>query len=183
MNILSSISTSLSLAKRLQEISKNISEAEFNNLVADLLKELAEIKIETVALKEQIAKLQEENFEFRSKLSNDKNIFDELARIMENIDIIIPASITNSSNDTSNNLYSIFINAQGSLSTGVSNLSGQHDEVYWLYHKVCPKLHVHGLVELQDIPSTHGRRFCITKKGLNFLQLIEKKKIKTKNNS
>ena len=61
MDIISTISTSLSLTKRLCEISKNIEDAEFKNLLADLSSELADLKLEATSLKERIAQLQEEN--------------------------------------------------------------------------------------------------------------------------
>lgn len=61
MDIITTISTSITLAKRLREISKNIEDAEFKNLLADLSSELADLKLEAAALKEKIAELQEEN--------------------------------------------------------------------------------------------------------------------------
>jgi regulator of replication initiation timing len=61
MDIISTISTSIALAQRLREISKNVADAEFKNLLADLSSELADLKLEAAALKERIASLQEEN--------------------------------------------------------------------------------------------------------------------------
>ena len=61
MDIISSISNSIGLVKRLREISKNIDEAEFKNLLADLSGELADFKLEVADLKEKLATLQEEN--------------------------------------------------------------------------------------------------------------------------
>jgi hypothetical protein len=61
MDIITTISTSITLAKRLREISKNIEDAEFKNLLADLSSELADLKLEAAALKERVASLQEEN--------------------------------------------------------------------------------------------------------------------------
>ena len=49
------------MVRRLREISKNIAEAEFKNLLADLTSELADIKLEAAALKITISTLQEEN--------------------------------------------------------------------------------------------------------------------------
>ncbi|MBA4742846.1 MAG: hypothetical protein H2060_09100 [Azoarcus sp.] len=61
MDIISGISTSITLARRLREISKNIEDAEFKNLLADLSSELSDVKLEAASLKDQIAALQEEN--------------------------------------------------------------------------------------------------------------------------
>ncbi|EOX4227285.1 hypothetical protein ACPF4W_003697, partial [Vibrio cholerae] len=61
-DILSSISTALSLTSRLREISKNIEDAEFKNLVADLSLELADAKL-------KIAALTSENTDLREQIS------------------------------------------------------------------------------------------------------------------
>jgi regulator of replication initiation timing len=61
MDIITSIGTSITLAKRLREISKNIEDAEFKNLLADLSSELSDLKLEAASLKERLATLQEEN--------------------------------------------------------------------------------------------------------------------------
>lgn len=61
MDIVSSISASIKLAQRLREITKNMADAEFKNLLADLSSELADAKLEAASLKEKLAALQEEN--------------------------------------------------------------------------------------------------------------------------
>lgn len=61
MDLISSVSNSISIVRRLREISKNVTEAEFKNLLADLSNELADIKLEAAALKEQILTLEQEN--------------------------------------------------------------------------------------------------------------------------
>ncbi|MCA9499131.1 MAG: hypothetical protein MRJ67_09320 [Nitrospirales bacterium] len=62
--IINSITTAITLAKRLKEISNNIQDAEFKNLLADLSLELAdtklrlsEIVVENSDLKEEISRL------------------------------------------------------------------------------------------------------------------------------
>lgn len=61
MDIIGAINHSLTLLQRLREVSKNISEAEFKNLLAELSDELADVKLNVVSLKEEILKLKEEN--------------------------------------------------------------------------------------------------------------------------
>ena len=61
VDIISSVSTAISLASRLREISKNIENAEFKNLLADLSLELADAKL-------KIAGLLSENAELNKKL-------------------------------------------------------------------------------------------------------------------
>ncbi|KPW03193.1 hypothetical protein [Pseudoalteromonas sp. P1-11] len=60
MDIVSTVNNSLKLVKRLKEISKNISDAEFSNLLADLSIELADVKLESASLKEELASLKDE---------------------------------------------------------------------------------------------------------------------------
>lgn len=65
MDLLTTISTSIALAGRLREIAKNIENAEFKNILADLSLELADLKL-------QLAGVVEENIE-RSPKSGDWN--------------------------------------------------------------------------------------------------------------
>ena len=55
MDVLATINHSISLVTRLREISKNLTEAEFKNLLADLSNELADAKIHIADLKYQLA--------------------------------------------------------------------------------------------------------------------------------
>jgi hypothetical protein len=61
MDIVSTVAQTISLAQRLRDISKHVADAEFKNLLADLLSDLADLKLEAVGLKETIAKLEAEN--------------------------------------------------------------------------------------------------------------------------
>ncbi len=65
-DIVTTISTAITLASRLKEISNNIQDAEFKNLLADLSLELAEAKM-------KIASLVEENTELKSKIRAIEN--------------------------------------------------------------------------------------------------------------
>ncbi|ENP8453886.1 TPA: hypothetical protein ACX6PV_003829 [Photobacterium damselae] len=56
-----SINNSIGLLKRLKEISDNVADAEFKNVLADLSNELADVKIELADSKEKLAELKEEN--------------------------------------------------------------------------------------------------------------------------
>ncbi|RUO22608.1 hypothetical protein CWE08_05390 [Aliidiomarina iranensis] len=59
--MITTISTAITLVKRLREISKNIEDAELKGGLADLSSELADLKLEAASHKEHIAALQEEN--------------------------------------------------------------------------------------------------------------------------
>jgi regulator of replication initiation timing len=65
-DIVSTISTAISLASRLKKISENIKDAEFKNLLADLGLELAEVKM-------KLALLIEENTNLKVELNALKN--------------------------------------------------------------------------------------------------------------
>jgi hypothetical protein len=56
-DLISTVSTALTIASRLKEISDKIRDAEFRNLVADLSIELAEVKLKAAGLLEENAKL------------------------------------------------------------------------------------------------------------------------------
>lgn len=56
-DLVSSISTAISLVSRLKKISENIKDAEFKNLLADLSLELADAKMKLAILLEENAKL------------------------------------------------------------------------------------------------------------------------------
>ena len=60
-DVVSSISTAISLLTRLKKVSENIKDAEFKNLLADLSLELAEAKM-------RMANLLEENANLHSKI-------------------------------------------------------------------------------------------------------------------
>ncbi|MEX1014156.1 MAG: hypothetical protein WDZ80_03280 [Candidatus Paceibacterota bacterium] len=72
MDIVSSISHSIQIVKRLREISKNIEVAEFSNLLADLSNELADSKIEVVKLKQEKVKLEEKIQKLETKEDSKK---------------------------------------------------------------------------------------------------------------
>ena len=54
MEIISTIGNSISLFSRLKDISKNINEAEFKNLLADISNSLADVKLEAVNIKDEL---------------------------------------------------------------------------------------------------------------------------------
>jgi hypothetical protein len=58
-DLITSISTAITLAKRLKAISENIKDAEFKNLLADLSLELADMKLRLAAVVEENIKLKE----------------------------------------------------------------------------------------------------------------------------
>ena len=70
IDVLAGIDRSIGLVKRLREISKKVSEAEFKNLLADLSNELADAKLKIASLKEQLVTQAEEISELKRTASN-----------------------------------------------------------------------------------------------------------------
>lgn len=66
-DLVGSVSTAISLAKRLRDISENIKGAEFKNLLADLSLELADVKL-------KLADVLDENARLKSEVSALKNV-------------------------------------------------------------------------------------------------------------
>ncbi|WP_040065991.1 hypothetical protein [Pseudomonas batumici] len=58
-DIISTVSTAVTLALRLKDISKNIENAEFKNILADLSLELSEVKLKLADLLSENAELKE----------------------------------------------------------------------------------------------------------------------------
>jgi hypothetical protein len=63
MDVVAGLTNAIGIVSRIREISKNIEQAEFKNLLADLSMELADAKLQVVGLKEQVAELQQRNSE------------------------------------------------------------------------------------------------------------------------
>jgi len=74
MDIISAIGSSITLAKRLREISKHIENAELKNVLVDLMNELADAKLGAAALKERLASLEEENALIKKTASSSDEV-------------------------------------------------------------------------------------------------------------
>lgn len=72
MDIVSTINNSMVIVTRLREIAKNVSHAEFKNLLADLSNELADAKLQMAALKEDMAALRQENEQLKASALTNK---------------------------------------------------------------------------------------------------------------
>lgn len=175
MNILSTVSTSISLAKRLQEISKNISEAEFQALLAELTNQLSSLKLEVSSLKDQIRELKEENYTLKNKHKNEDEELLQLAKLLANEKIVVPTFIENTENEFTKDLFSVFVNIQKQLITGISNKKGEPQRTIWLHYEVCPKLKLFGVADLENVNGY--QKFSMTQKGQDLLTAWYKKKI------
>ena len=68
MDIVESVSSAISIAKKLRELSKTIENVEFKMLLADLTNELADAKLASAEIKSKLADANERVLELQSKL-------------------------------------------------------------------------------------------------------------------
>ncbi len=177
MDIISTLSKTISLAQRLKEISKNVSEAEFQDLLADLLNQLSSTKLEVASLKEQLVVLINENQVLKNKKVDETEKYLQLAKVLTNIKISIPSVVNNGESETINDLFSIFVNIQKQLVTGITNKAGQQDRTYWLYYEICPKLKIYGAVNLENIGGLEYQRFSLSDEGQKLLNKFDEQKL------
>ena len=69
-DLMTTMATAISLAGRLREISKNIEDAEFKNILADLSLELAEAKLEMADIQLKVLEKNKEIEELKEKFKN-----------------------------------------------------------------------------------------------------------------
>lgn len=68
VDIVQAIQSSFDMAKRLRDLNTKVGEADFKMLLADLLSDLSEAKVQAADLKDTIVRLREENEALRGKL-------------------------------------------------------------------------------------------------------------------
>lgn len=178
MNIISTLSTSISLAKRLQEISKNISEAEFHALLAELSDQLSSLKLEASRLKDQIRELKEENNLLKNKEINEEDELLKTSKLMGNEKIVVPPFVDNTESEFTQDLFSIFVNIQKQLITGISNRKGEPKRTLWFHYEICPKLNLYGVANLEVIGKGEYQLFRMSEKGQKLLKSFYKKKLR-----
>ena len=143
---------------------------------------------DTKPLFDEIRKLSEENRSLKEALSvmekrmvalpasatdmKMKN-FEELREILSAIEIKIPASISNQEEGTLS-LLDTFTLSKDVLITGVTNSVGTNPTASFLYHNICPKLQVHGLIVNESVANVRYRRSSVSKLGTEFLADLEK---------
>ena len=71
MDLVSSLSTSIDIVKKLRELNKKVGEAEFKMLLADLSNELADAKLEAANLKSELAQAKDDVSRLESAASRN----------------------------------------------------------------------------------------------------------------
>lgn len=141
--------------------------------------------VDTKPLFEEIRKLSEENHKLREALaaqqkrasshsSRDGESYSELQKVLRAIEVKVPATL-NGGAETKVDLLSLFYYNKDTFITGVTNAHGVDKTESFLFYNVCPKLHVHGLVENEKVAGVRYRRYAVTKQGGAFLAEMERR--------
>lgn len=142
--------------------------------------------IDTRPLFEEIKKLSEENKILRETVQQNERRastvvkqessyekFSELRNILNEIEIKIPAKLTQG-DETTLSLQTIFYRSKDALINGVTNAASASPAENFFYHNVCPKLQVHGLVTNEKVPGVRYRRSYVSSAGNAFLAQLER---------
>lgn len=139
---------------------------------------------DTSALYEEIRVLRAENSQLKEDLNKSQSVaqsstkinpdFRELARVLQGIEITIPATVTKGK-ELESDLLNIFINARDTLITGINNRHDANEYITFLYFNIAPKLIAHGLMDNEKVASVQWRRSFVSKKGLDFLAYYDRR--------
>lgn len=145
--------------------------------------------IDTQPLLDEIGRLSKENDDLKEKLkSAEKKVgtapkivtsdaeFEELRELLQSIKVTIPGEFTEDGEEFENSLLSLFVSNKDSFITGITNQMDSGEAASFMYHNLCPKLQIHGLVINEKVAGVRWRRFSVTKLGNEFLAYLEKKK-------
>jgi hypothetical protein len=147
----------------------------------------------TQPLLDEIGRLSKENEELNAKLENaEKKIgtspktttsdseFDELKELLKSIQVTVPGELTKDGEEFENTLYDLFISSKDNFITGITNQLDCGEAGSFMYHNLCPKLQIHGLMLSEKVAGVRWRRFSVTKLGNEFLAYLEKQKLRSK---
>ncbi len=144
-----------------------------------LLEEIGRLSKENDHLKEQLISA-EKKIGTSPKLTTSDDEFEELVKILESIEITVPEDASGKDKEFTNTLYHLFNSNKDAFITGITNQVDSGEAASFMYHNMCPKLQIHGLVINEKVAGVRWRRFTVTKKGNEFLAYIEKKKVLSK---
>ena len=146
--------------------------------------------VNSQSLLDEITRLTQENDDLKQKLENaEKKVskpsrsksaeedFEDLAKILESIEVKIPAALSSTDKDETASLLDLFIMQKEIFITGVTNQANTSDLMSFLYFNVAPKLQIHDLVINEKVAGVMWRRFAITQNGTGLLAYLEKKRL------
>lgn len=144
-----------------------------------LLDEIGRLSKENEGLKEKL-KSAEKKIGTSPKTTTSDSEFEELKELLKSIQITVPGEVTKDGEEFENTLYDLFVSNKDSFITGVTNQIDSGEAASFMYHNLCPKLQIHGLVLNEKVAGVRWRRFSVTKRGNEFLAYLEKQKLRKK---
>ncbi len=118
-------------------------------------------------------------FESQGVVEEDELL--KISKLLVNEKVIVPPYVDNTEGELTQDLFSIFVNVQKQLITGISNRKGEPKRTIWLHYEVCPKLKLYGVANLEVIRGGEYQLFRMSEKGQQLLTSFYNKKIKKLN--
>ena len=140
-----------------------------------VIKENNELLKENNKLKEEIKKIKEAH-----KIGKFK--YEDLKRILKNIEITVEGEIFNTDKDLETNCLNLMYVLRESFIKGITNEYGMTSFNKFVYFDLAPKLITYELVEYKKIAGVQYRRCEFTKLGLEFIANFQVEKQDKKNN-
>jgi len=138
-----------------------------------LASELTRLSIENASLRQRIQELEKENQGVEKKREFEVTFggltFEELAKILENEKIEIPAALLIDNGRSPVDLLDLFFANKASLTSGVTNRVGVESAETFLFHQVGSRLIAYGLAENEKVAGVIWHRIRTTKLGNLFL--------------
>lgn len=128
----------------------------------DLLKENNELLKENSKLKEEIKKINE-------SVMIGKYKYEDLKKILENIDITVDNITANTDEDVETNCLNLMYVLRESFITGITNEYGMSKLNKFIFFDFAPKIIPYGLVEYAKVTGAKYRRCEFTKAGTEFI--------------
>lgn len=134
--------------------------------VETLVSEISKLQKENESLQKQLSKSETS---LKSKGGITEETFLDIKNVLKTKKIEIPANISSSKESYESNIFNVFVSNSPSMVKGITNSAQNTPTELFYYHKICPILQIHGLVENEKVPSVRYRRYFVTKKGIEFL--------------
>lgn len=144
-----------------------------------LLDEIGRLSKENDILKEQLENAEKKIGASPKTTASDEE-FEELKELLKSIQVTVPGELTKDGKGFENSLFDLFVSNKDSFITGVTNQIDSGEVASFMYHNLCPKLQIHGLVINEKVAGVRWRRFSVTKRGNDFLAHLEKQKLRRK---
>ena len=112
-----------------------------------------------------------------NKETDESEELSQIAKLLAIERIKIPSYANYGEGETTNDLFSILVNIQKQLVTGITNKVGQEQRTRWLFHEVCPKFKIYKVVDLENVPGVEYQKFSLSSTGQDLLNLFYRQKI------